>query len=351
MVSRKKTANSKRRKATKQGSGEAQKAASLPTQRLKNEQDDDAILEEAMMIAATEKLALEAAAAVEERRQDETSSDVQGRQRQTTGDAVLREGNDDDDGADVRCCHGFQPPSLTKHVLCYEFVKTFGTVHDEAKASNEDGFVKGIKATEEKHPEAWNDMSCIETIISFCLGTGTEHLLREHYTVARLQATLARYLQEVIAVHGNIQNDIYWTKVFELYGADEHTLVKYFRRRIPCSCLDEKYNKVKHVTKLGICYNPECPLPDRKIERCKLMHCTRCRQANYCSIECQRADWKSHKETCIDWNSKTRTDADVMEVKKYQSCELRDFIAQEWSEKVENHCTGWYGDDLTNYHY
>mmetsp|Transcript_7803 Transcript_7803/g.12887 ORF Transcript_7803/g.12887 Transcript_7803/m.12887 type:complete len:350 (-) Transcript_7803:52-1101(-) len=349
MVSRKKTAKSKRRKAIKQGKGEA---TSLSTQWLKlevkNEQDDDAILEEAIKIAATEKRALEAAAAAEERRQEDSSSDAQGRQRQTTGDAALREGNDDDDDANVRCCHGFQPSSRTRYLLCYEFVKTFGTVHDEATTHNEDGFVKGIKATEEKHPEAWNDISYIESIICFCLCTGTEHLLREEYNSARLQATLARYLQEVIAVHGNVQNDIYWTKVFELYGADEHTLVKYFRRRIPCSCLDEKYNEVKHVTKVGICFNPECPLPDRTIERCKLMNCTRCRQAQYCSIECQRADWKSHRRTCVDWNSKNQTGAHMMEVDEYQCREKRDFgamskaLAQEWSEKVENHCTyGW----------
>lgn len=345
MVSRKKTTN--RRKATKQGKV-AQEANTLQFQRrltavAKNEQDEDAMLEEAIKIAATEKRALEAAA--DEQRQ-ESSNDGQRRHRQTR-DAALREGNDNNDarGEGVgKCWHGFKPLCGTQRVLCYEFVKTFGTVHDEAMARNEDGFVHGIRATEVKHPEAWNDILCIESIICYCLCTGTDHLLREEYSGARLYATLARYLQEVIAVHGNIQNDIYWTKVFELSGADEHTLVKFFRRRIPCSCLNEKYKEVKHVTKLGICYNPACSLPDRKTERCKLRHCTRCRQANYCSIECQKADWKSHRKTCVDWNSKNKNIPDVLEVEENQYLEKGDFVAmskalaQEWSEKA-NQCT------------
>ena len=343
MVSRKKTANSKGRKAAKQGK-KTQEANGPQKQRLKvnkNVQDEDDFLNEAIMIAATEKQALEEAAAAEERRQD--SGDPQGRHQ--TGNTALREGTDDD-----RCWHGFKPSSHRQHVLCYEFVKTFGTVHDEATARNEDGFVLGIKATEEKHPEAWKDMACIKSIISCCLCIGTKLICEGEYNGSRLYATLARYLEEVIAVENSIQNDIYWTKVFQLYGADEHTLVKYFRRRIPCNCLNERYNEVKHLTKLGICYNPDCPLPDRKSERCKLRHCTKCCQANYCSIECQRADWKSHKKTCVDWSSKNKTDADILEVLADTQCHekitdiaaMSKALAQEWSEKAEKHCThGW----------
>ena len=35
-----------------------------------------------------------------------------------------------------------------------------------------------------------------------------------------------------------------------------------------------------------------------------LMQCGRCKQAYYCSKECQRKDWKSHKETCTQVDSK-----------------------------------------------
>mmetsp|Transcript_16030 Transcript_16030/g.24815 ORF Transcript_16030/g.24815 Transcript_16030/m.24815 type:complete len:100 (+) Transcript_16030:516-815(+) len=52
-----------------------------------------------------------------------------------------------------------------------------------------------------------------------------------------------------------------WGKICEAnIPLDIHTLVKFFRRRIPCRCLDKKYEQVKGFKKLGHCYNPECTI-------------------------------------------------------------------------------------------
>jgi hypothetical protein len=90
-------------------------------------------------------------------------------------------------------------------------------------------------------------------------------------------------------------------KLIELFDGDEHTLVQFFRKQIPCSCLDEKYKEVKFITKMGVCYNEGCPLPDRKAVRSKMLRCTGCqtsRSVNYCSRECQEANWHVHKKCC-----------------------------------------------------
>ena len=90
-----------------------------------------------------------------------------------------------------------------------------------------------------------------------------------------------------------------WGKMAELYHGDDHTLVNFFRKRIPCKCLDSKYEEVKSIKKIGFCLNPKCSLPGKKTERSKMLYCTQCRNANYCSRECQVAHWPFHKEFCV----------------------------------------------------
>jgi hypothetical protein len=77
--------------------------------------------------------------------------------------------------------------------------------------------------------------------------------------------------------------------------------VNFFRKRIPCQCLDKKYKEVKSIIKMGLCCNPACSLPDRQVERKKMFKCTggcRCSNTYYCSYECQKADWSEHKKEC-----------------------------------------------------
>jgi hypothetical protein len=74
--------------------------------------------------------------------------------------------------------------------------------------------------------------------------------------------------------------------------------VKYLRKNIPCNCLDEKYKEVKSITKMGVCRNPQCQVPDGRVERSKMLYCTRCCVVNYCCRECQEAAWPVHKEFC-----------------------------------------------------
>ena len=111
-------------------------------------------------------------------------------------------------------------------------------------------------------------------------------------------AMLACYFEEWMACKVHETKDVMnWTKIHELLAADDHTLVSYYRKRIPCSCLDKKYKEVKSVKKMGFCYNSNCS-QGRKVERSKMFCCTQCGVANYCSVECQKADWRRHEQFC-----------------------------------------------------
>jgi hypothetical protein len=141
----------------------------------------------------------------------------------------------------------------------------------------------------------------IEQVASSFLSNATHQVLEgsKNLRFARYFAALAYYMEEHIAVRLHKRKaTIDATKALELHCADEHTLVQYLRKGIPCNCLDEKYNEVKSITKMGLCFNDQCSIPNGMVKRKSMVYCTRCRKSNYCSRECQVANWPSHKELC-----------------------------------------------------
>ena len=159
-------------------------------------------------------------------------------------------------------------------------------------------FEAAEKATAEKYPEVWGDPSKLKQVVSYLIFLGTQGVLDGKIGIARFYASTASHFEEYIEVLHETKAAFDVTKAVELWIADEHTLVKYLRKNIPCKCLDKKYKEVKSITKMGYCWNPQCSIPDRMVERKSMLYCTRCQWVNYCSAECQKADWPEHKELC-----------------------------------------------------
>ena len=206
-----------------------------------------------------------------------------------------------DDVARQKCEHGLIQLSPGEEKICKDFIAEFIA----AFLTREDiagGFVAAIEATQEKYENMYGFK--LETVVSILLSNGTQFILdgdndQAWLYAAQLYASIACNFEDFVAVAAGRSRDIArWTKVVELLRADDHTLVQYYRKRIPCSCLDEKYKEVKSMKKMGMCCNSNCNLPDRMVERRKMFSCTGCRVSNYCSVACQRADWKRHKEVC-----------------------------------------------------
>eukprot|EP00984_Skeletonema_dohrnii_P017039 scaffold7676_cov100-Skeletonema_dohrnii-CCMP3373.AAC.5 len=84
--------------------------------------------------------------------------------------------------------------------------------------------------------------------------------------------------------------------MYELRQADQRTLVRFFKKRIPCYCLKKKYKEVKSVTKMSICMNSDCSHNaatvgarfGARVERSKTLRCTRCEQAFYCCVHAKK---------------------------------------------------------------
>jgi len=159
-------------------------------------------------------------------------------------------------------------------------------------------FTSAFEATMAKFPEEWKDASKIGLVVTHWVAEGTQCLLDGDIEKACNYASSAYFIQDVFSFLNGTKATPNCARVQELVDADEHTLVSFLKKHIPCCCLDEKYKEVKSTTKMSLCYNEHCCLPDRKVERSKANPCSRCRSAFYCSRECQVADWKRHKFIC-----------------------------------------------------
>jgi len=202
----------------------------------------------------------------------------------------------------AKCLHGFDPVSDIHITNCSQFVIAFLESFDEARGSGTSlqiCLIAARDATMDEYAEVWNDSAKMESVMRCLLFFGTQDILKGDDKNAKTAATSARYFEEHIAFVLKETQALYrWNKILETQDADLHSLVNFFRHRIPCSCLDEKYEEVKNIIKMGICYNKQCNLSNGRVEYSKTMYCDRCRSVTYCSRECQKAHWTNHKDQC-----------------------------------------------------
>ena len=113
----------------------------------------------------------------------------------------------------------------------------------------------------------------MESALSYLLFGGAQNILEGNYDGAT--AILARYIEQWTAVHlHKTQAMINMPKLYDQMSnpSDIHPLVKlFFRKRIPCSCLDKRFDEVKSIPKMAVCNNSQCPIPYGEVERSKTM--------------------------------------------------------------------------------
>ena len=197
------------------------------------------------------------------------------------------------------CLHGVDP---SKTVMFLDFIHSFLDIYNNAIDSvqnMEQSFFIAQVATKDKYANLWGKSDNLVWATSYFVHTATRAVLLGNIEQGRIDASFACYFEEYKAVEmDKSQGRIHALKIVEVQNADEHTLLSYLKKRIPCSCLDEKYNQVKGITKMGICANHKCSKHEKMVGRKTMMCCSRCRQSNYCSRECQVEDWPKHKFFC-----------------------------------------------------
>eukprot|EP00984_Skeletonema_dohrnii_P011224 scaffold4462_cov119-Skeletonema_dohrnii-CCMP3373.AAC.7 len=202
-----------------------------------------------------------------------------------------------------KCRHGFDNMFDS---ICAQFADAFrdafGDSTDDKNNNLLDCLLAAEDATKDEFADVWEDSAALKLMVSYFLSMGAQDILdRNHNDDARELAIFARYIEQYIAVElHQTQAVMSKPKIHELeIRADKHSLVKFFRTRCPCSCLDAKYDEVKATPKKAYCCNLQCKFPyPYWVKRSKTMYCSRCRNVTYCSPECQKADWTRHKSYC-----------------------------------------------------
>ena len=137
------------------------------------------------------------------------------------------------------------------------------------------------------------------TLLLSCLTSlGTDYLLNDQFDMA---ACVANACLKLTHIHtGNVTSD-YVTKsaerISDIYSNTERESLKFFYKRIKCQCLKENWKQTKEQ-KTG-----ECSYCGDIKESRELFLCKGCRMPGYCSEECQRAAWPSHKAGCLELQS------------------------------------------------
>ena len=156
----------------------------------------------------------------------------------------------------LSCKHGANPICLKVGSTVFQFVYAFRKGFDEAVERGDlhaENFLIAAKdATMDKFAYVWDDSTKMEMAMLVLLCKGTQDILEGEFLDAQKSAIFVRYFEQYIAIELHQTQALYnWPKLEDTYTADIHKLVIFFRHRIPCYCLDEKYEEVKSIPKMG----------------------------------------------------------------------------------------------------
>ena len=165
-----------------------------------------------------------------------------------------------------------------------------------------------LKELYQTHTLIWNNEDYRRLAISILIKIGTNMLFREGSSemnwplcFAHIIVILEHYeydgsgstssinsswnLRGSISKRRDLQPDI---------SSTWRDVLKFYRKRVSCKCLKKMHLEARKTTpKLGLCWHCE-----KQMERVSLSVCSRCMVRQYCSRECQIADWSKHESDC-----------------------------------------------------
>ena len=131
------------------------------------------------------------------------------------------------------------------------------------------------------------------------LRLGTNLLLRDEKGDLEMATSMAIHISmfEMSPEDGKMTAEDLLLISRKLVELGRRNIMKFYSKRIKCSCLETKYKSLPKEPKRGIC----CQCKQLKKPK-ELFLCTGCRSVHYCSKDCQRQHWdrpiRGHKDLC-----------------------------------------------------
>ena len=150
------------------------------------------------------------------------------------------------------------------------------------------------------HRHIWNDESYRKLAIGILIHIGTNMLLLEErelsgpICVAQFIIALEHYngTNDIDSVRNKRVVTLKWRDL-GISSSERRDVLKFFRKRTTCKCLKKLHLEARKTPKLGLCKH--CSSEQGRVT---LSVCSRCMIEQYCSRECQVADWPEHESHC-----------------------------------------------------
>ena len=213
----------------------------------------------------------------------------------------------------IQCDHGCNTSIPQRDHPVYKFVDSF----IEAATSKSVSLTVSLQTLLTTMPQVWKEKTLRNEIVRIFISIATNQMMHEYQYGSLLSQFSTNSLSQIIPFakaiilienQDLIQDDdiltiFYHPKITAKYknfnddpnASGRRDILKFLSRRISCSCLKDMHRQAR----LTITKTRRCEYCMEFKERDELMLCGGCRLLEYCSIECQKADWKrDHTKSC-----------------------------------------------------
>lgn len=208
-----------------------------------------------------------------------------------------------EENTSISCSHGAMIPEnghiVSSFLDSYQQATSKLTRHFAVELVNFLG-----QTCHETYPEVWRCPEQRKMLIDILLGMGTNALLIHDGGGSEINIKRAKIFCSTILLleHYGIRGDFglacgscLQNEAKDVSVGGFRDTLRFYSKRISCSCLKKMYTQSKvNEKKVGRC--DHCR---KTFERNSLMLCSKCKTAQYCSADCQRAHWLvEHKYSC-----------------------------------------------------